>query len=68
MPLNAEDREYVISTVVDLLRHRNRQRLLRILEQRLRRGDYPDAHEEDLDRVAHALAQTIDDGLQGGDR
>jgi len=63
MDLSDADREYVVTTVVDLLRHHKRERLLRILERRLELGDYPDAHEADLDRIAHAVARVIDEKL-----
>ena len=60
MPLSSADREHVVETVLDLLRHRDRKRLLKILEQRLADGDYPDAGEQELDRIACALARAID--------
>lgn len=60
MPLSPAQREYVITTAVDLLRHPRRERLIQILEQRLEHGDYSDEEERDLDRMAHALASAID--------
>jgi len=68
MPLDAEDREYVISTALDLLRHRKRRRLVQLLGERLARGDYTDPREQDLDRIAHALAEAVDRefGEEGG--
>lgn len=63
--LSREQRQYVIAAAVDLLRHRNRERVLRILEERLAQGDYPEGQEEeqDLDRIALAIARTIDEKL-----
>lgn len=63
--LSKEQRQYVIATAVDLLRHRSRKRVLQVLEQRLAEGDYPEAEneEQDLDRIALAIARTIDEKL-----
>ena len=72
MPLDRSQREYVISSVVDILRHRHRSKLLGILESRLRDDDYDQAdatEERELDRVVLALAKSIDEELEpGGDR
>lgn len=68
MPLGEEEREYVVRTVVELLRHRKRKRLLEILRDRLDRGDYPDEHEQSLDEIAYALARAVDERLEGSDR
>jgi hypothetical protein len=59
MPLTSEQREYILSTAVEILRHPKRDKLLRIVEDRIRRDDYPDDHERELDRVVFALSQTI---------
>ncbi len=63
MPLDPEDREYVVSSVVDILRHRKREKLLEILRERLEHSDYDDAVEKDLDQVVLALARAIDEQL-----
>jgi hypothetical protein len=60
VPLSDADRATVVDAAVDLLRHRDRRRLMKILEDRIRQGDYPGEHEQDLDRVALALARAID--------
>lgn len=69
MSLSPEDREQVIDAAVDLLRHHKRERLLKILEDRLERDDYPRERERerDLDRVALALARAIDEQLGGSE-
>ena len=66
MPLSAADRAYVVNTAVDLLRHRKRDRLLRILGERISHGRYEDAHERDLDEVAWSIAKVVDEELSGG--
>ena len=65
MGLTREQRERVIEKAVDLLRHRRRDRLLAILEERIARGDYPEGQEEerDLDRIARAIARAVDEQL-----
>jgi hypothetical protein len=64
MQLSDAQRERVIATAVDLLRHRDRERLLRILKQRTDNlEEYPDEEERALDRVAYALARVIHDKL-----
>lgn len=63
MPLSAAHREYVIATAVDLLRHRQRERVIAILAERLAHGDYPDPVEADLDRIALAIARAVDEQL-----
>ncbi len=65
VPLTRDQRERVIQKAVDLLRHRRRDRLLAILEERIARGDYPPDQEEerDLDRVARAIARAVDEQL-----
>lgn len=64
MPLDREDREYVVSSVVDILRHRKRDKLLEILRERLQMGDYEDGEEQELDQVVLALARAIDEQLE----
>jgi len=64
MALDPADREYVVSSVVDVLRHRRRDRLLRILKDRLARGDYDSEKERDLDRIVLSLAQAVDEQLE----
>ena len=59
MPLSDDEREYVIATAVEILRHHKRDRLLEILADRLAAGDYPDDDERDLDHIAHTIASTI---------
>lgn len=66
MPLAPADRAYVLRTAADMLVHRDRERLLAILAERIAAGDYPDEHERDLDRIAHALARAVAEQL-GGD-
>jgi hypothetical protein len=68
MPLDNKDREYIVSSAVDILRHRRRDRLLTILEERMSHGDYDELHEEDLDRVVLALVKAVDDELGPTDR
>jgi hypothetical protein len=65
VPLTRDQRERVIEKAVDILRHRRRDRLLAILEERLARGDYPADQEEerDLDRIAWAIARAVDEQL-----
>jgi hypothetical protein len=59
MPLSTEEREYVVQTAVDLLRHRSPERVLGILQQRLSQGDYDSDHERELDEVALSIARAI---------
>ena len=68
MPIDPKDREYVISSVVDILRHRKRERLVSILEERLSSGDYDDDKERDLDQVVLALAKVVNEQLDPRDR
>jgi len=63
MPLTPQEREQVLTTALELLRHRRRDRLLQILADRLAAGDYPDERERDLDEIAHALARAVDEQL-----
>ena len=63
MALSVEDREYVLASAVDILRHRKRDRLLEILRQRLEAGDYLDERERRLDEIVLALATAIDEKL-----
>ena len=63
MPLTAPQREHVISTALEILRHPHRERLLGILEDRLAHGDYPDADEQSLDEIAYAVARAVGDEL-----
>ncbi|HNT00359.1 MAG TPA: hypothetical protein PLJ27_23490 [Polyangiaceae bacterium] len=63
MALTAEDREYVIQAAVEILRHPNRDRLLRIVVDRLEADRYQNEHERELDRVVYALSRTIHDDL-----
>jgi hypothetical protein len=66
MALDTNEREQVISTAVDLLRHPKRERLMKLLEERIERGDYPDDAELRLDRLALTIARTIDAELAEG--
>jgi hypothetical protein len=68
VPLGDDEREQVIRTALDVLRHRRRGRLLEILRERLDRGDYPDDHEASLDEIAHALARAVDGKLREPER
>ncbi len=68
MSLDPEDREYVVSSAVDILRHRQRGRLIRILRERLNRGDYDDDRERELDRIVLSLTQTLDEKLEPTER
>lgn len=63
MSLDPEDREYVVSSAVDILRHRKRERLLQILKDRLAQDDYDDEKERELDRVVLSLALAVDEQL-----
>ena len=63
MPLTLQEREQVLSTALELLRHKRRDRLLQILADRLAAGDYPDDRERDLDEIAYALARAVDEQL-----
>ena len=67
MSLSPDDRTYVVETAVDLLRRKERHRLLAILEERIARGEYDDEHDRDLDEVAWSLARAIDDELTAED-
>jgi len=60
MALSNEERAYVVDAACDLLRHRHRGRLMRILEDRVGGSDYDDEHERALDRVVLAVARVID--------
>jgi hypothetical protein len=67
MALRPDEREHVISTAVDLLRHKRRDKLMALLEERIDRGDYPPgSSEEKLDRIALTIARTIDEQLTEG--
>ncbi len=66
MALQPDDREHVISSVVDILKHHHRDRLLRILEDRLEAGDYDELAERDIDRVVLALARAVESDLEPG--
>jgi hypothetical protein len=63
MSLDPEDREYVVSSAVDILRHRKRERLLQILKDRLAQDDYDDEKERELDQVVLSLALAVDEQL-----
>ena len=63
MPLTLQEREQVLSTALELLRHKRRDRVLQILADRLAAGDYPDDQERDLDEIAYALARAVDEHL-----
>jgi hypothetical protein len=63
MALDEDDRQYVLDAAVDILRHRQRARLLAILRDRLEAGDYPDERERRLDEIVLALACAIDEKL-----
>lgn len=63
MALSPKDRAYVVEAAVDLLRHKQRDRLLVILEERIASGEYESEHERDLDEIAHSVARAIDDEL-----
>lgn len=63
MALSAEDKEYVLASAVDILRHRKRERLIVILRDRLEAGDYPDERERKLDEIVLALTTAIDEKL-----
>ena len=60
--LSSKDRDHIIAAAVEILRHRRRHQLLRILEARLRQGDYGDDSDTERrrDRVTLAVARTID--------
>ena len=64
MPLDEREREAVVRATVDILRHKRRDRLLAILEERLDRGDYDDEAERSLDEIVLALASAIDERLR----
>ena len=68
MALTDQQRECVIRSAVQILKHRKRDRLLEILAQRLANDDYEDEAERELDRIAHALACAVKDELAGGER
>lgn len=59
MALSRQEREYVVQTAVDLLRHRSPERVIAIVEQRLRDDDYDAPAERELDEVALAIARAI---------
>ncbi|MBW2524401.1 MAG: hypothetical protein JRI23_09510 [Deltaproteobacteria bacterium] len=59
MALSAEEREYIVRTAVDLLRHRSPERVLTILADRLAQDDYDSPAERELDEVALAIARAI---------
>jgi hypothetical protein len=59
MSLSPDEQAYVVKTAAELLRHKHSSRLLDIVRQRLRDGDYPDERERDLDAVVLAVADTI---------
>lgn len=63
MPLRPDDREHILRTAVEILRHPKRERLLRIVADRIENDDYSDEHERELDRVIFALSRTIDEEL-----
>lgn len=63
MPLRPDDREHILRTAVEILRHPKRERLLRIVADRIENDDYLDEHERELDRVIFALSRTIDEEL-----
>ncbi len=64
MALSREERAYVVDSACDLLRHRHRGRLIRILERRVAGEDYDDERERELDRVVLAVARVIDAELE----
>ena len=63
MPLTPAEREYVVATACDLLRHQSPDRVLAVLSDRLERNDYPDDEERDLDEIALAVARAIREEL-----
>lgn len=63
MPLSPEQREHVLRSTVEILRHPRRHKLLQIVADRLEHDVYADDDERDLDRVILALAQTLDEEL-----
>jgi len=63
MTLDQDDREYVLGAAVDILKHRQRARLLAILRDRLEAGDYADERERRLDEIVLAIACAIDEKL-----
>ncbi len=64
MTLTSDDHAYVVETACDLLRHRQRGRLIQILEARQTSSDgYADERERELDRIVLAIAHVIDDEL-----
>jgi hypothetical protein len=63
MPLSPDDREHILRTAVEILRHPKREKLLRIVADRIESDDYSDEHERELDRVIFALSRTIDEEL-----
>ncbi|MFW5739331.1 MAG: hypothetical protein ACOC1F_03080 [Myxococcota bacterium] len=65
MPLSVEQREHVLQTTVEILRHPRRDKLLRIVQDRIENDDYPDEGERELDRVIFALARALDEDLGG---
>ena len=64
MPLSPEEREYIVETAVELLRHRSPDRVLGILAERLERDDYPNELERELDEVAYSIARAIHSELE----
>jgi hypothetical protein len=63
--LTSEEREYVIMAAVDLLRHHRRHQVMEVLRRRIELGDYPAGAEgeQDLDRLAYAIARAVDEQL-----
>lgn len=63
MPISAEDREHVLASAVEILRHPQREKLLRIISDRIQHDAYDDEHERELDRIVFAIARSIGDEL-----
>ena len=63
MSLTPEEREVVIETAVQILKHRKRERLAAILAQRIENGDYPCDEERQLDQIALAIARAVEEEL-----
>lgn len=53
----------VIEAAVQLLKHSKRERLIAILAQRVKDGDYPCDEERRLDEIALAIARAVEEEL-----
>lgn len=65
MALSAAQRARVVDSAVEMLKDRQVERLVQIVEERLAAADYPQgSDEEELDRITLAIVQTIREQLE----